>query len=94
MSRMKETIEPESARKSAEGRPEHNGYIGPINKSTEDTIAQLEVDPDLSIEVDDDYLESADPVIQWHREQIDGISTYPTIAPHHRSSGPFDTVSV
>ena len=94
MSRMKETIEPESTRKSAEGRPEPNGSIGPISQTAEDALPQLEVDTDLEMEVDDDYLESADPILQWGREPGDGRSTYPSVAAHHRSSRPFDTVSM
>lgn len=91
---MKETIENESARISAEGRLEQNGSIGPINRPAESALTPLEVDTDLAMEVDDDYLESIEPVIQWRREHIDGRSTYPSVLPHLSSSRPFDTLSV
>ncbi len=41
MSRMKETIEPEAAGKSDDGRLGENGSIGPINKHAEDTLTTI-----------------------------------------------------
>jgi hypothetical protein len=95
MSKAKEEIEPESAGKSAEGRPEPNGSIVPIARSADDFGSQLEVDADLGMEVDDEYHQSADePEIQWRRQPDNGRSTYPPVPAQHRSLRPFDSVSV
>jgi hypothetical protein len=95
MSKAKEAIEPESATKLTEGRAEPNGSIVPIARLTDDLDSQLEVATDPGMEVDDEYLQSADePEIQWRRQLDDSRSTYPSVPLQHRSLRPFDSVSV
>jgi hypothetical protein len=95
MSKAKEAIEPESARKSAEGRAEPNGSIVPIARPTDYFGSQLEVVTDLGMEVDDEYPQSTDELeIQWRRQPDDGSSRYPSVPLQHRPLRPFDSVSV
>lgn len=97
MSKAKEAIKPESARKSAEGRAEPNGLIVPVHRSMDDLGSALEVDTELDMEVDDEYQQFADELeIQWRRQPNDGRSTYPSLSPQRRPVRPlaFDAVSV
>lgn len=95
MSKAKEEIEPEFARKSAEGCAEPNGSIVPIARPTDDFHSQLEVATDLEMEVDDEYRQSADePEIQWRQQPDDGRPTYPSVSLPDRSLRQFDSVSM
>jgi hypothetical protein len=96
MSKAKEAIEPESARKSAEGGAEPNGLIVPVPRSADDLGSALEVDTDLDMEVDDEYQQFSDELeIQWCRQPNDGRSTYQSLPPQRRPlrSLAFDAVS-
>jgi hypothetical protein len=94
MSKAKEAIEPESARKSAEGRVEPNGSIVPIVMPTDNFSSQLEVATDLSMEVDEDRRSADEPEIQWRRRPDDGSSIYQSMPLRLRSLRASDSVSL